>query len=176
MYITDNDHAKAPGRRVDGGTPRQNPKQPFPLSPKIWRVRMFLDQFFARPLTLRDAAAVVDLHPDYLSRRFKYETGIGFHEYLLTVRLRHATALLVTSTRSIKEIAYEVGFRAPEVFSKAFTRSFSCAPSTYRNHNLVFYETRSPDGSRADLALSTVGSVRERSDLVDCIVDCGEQG
>jgi two-component system response regulator YesN len=136
---------------------------------------MFLDQFFARPLTLRDAAAVVDLHPDYLSRRFKYETGIGFHEYLLTVRLQHATSLLVTTTKSIKEIAYEVGFRAPEVFSKAFTRCFSCPPTTYRNHNLVFYGAHSADGSPTDFAFSTVDPVRDRSELADCIAECGDQ-
>jgi two-component system response regulator YesN len=136
---------------------------------------MLLDQSFSRPLTLRDAATEVDLHPDYLSRRFKLETGIGFHEYLLTVRLQHATTLLVTSTKSIKEIAYEVGFRAPEVFSKAFTRFFSCAPSVYRNHNLVFYGARSLDPSRTGLPWAATDPERDRTDLADCIVDCGER-
>lgn len=169
-------HSTKTAGRVDHGFLGPSPKTPPSLSPKIWRVTMLLDQFFARPLTLRDAAAVVDLHPDYLSRRFKSETGTGFHEYLVTVRLRHATTLLVTSTKSIKEIAYEVGFRAPEVFSKAFARYFSCAPSTYRNHNLFFYGTRSPDGSRIDLALSTADPAQDRSDLTDCIEDRREQG
>jgi two-component system response regulator YesN len=110
------------------------------LSPKIWRVVGHLEQCFAQPLTLRSVAAIVGLHPDYLSRRFKREQGVGFHDYLLTVRLRRATMLLVTSTTSIKAISYDVGFRSPEVFSKAFKRFMSCSPGTYRLHNLSLYD------------------------------------
>jgi AraC-like DNA-binding protein len=148
------------------------------LSPKIWRVTAYLDHSFAQPITLREAASVVDLHPDYLSRRFKCEMGMGFHEYLLTLRLRRATTLLVTSTKSIKEIGYDVGFHAPEVFSKAFKRAMGCAPTTYRIHNLPFYAGLTAPVSGlaliADTAVSSMGS-RTRSDLVDHLSDCGEE-
>lgn len=148
------------------------------LSPRIWRVTAYLDHSFAQPITLREAASVVDLHPDYLSRRFKCEMGVGFHEYLLTLRLRRATTLLVTSTKSIKEIGYDVGFRAPEVFSKAFKRLMGCAPTTYRIHNLPFYAgLNEPASGRAlitDTAVSTMGR-HTRSDLVDHLFDCSEE-
>lgn len=107
------------------------------LSPKIRRVALHLEQCFLQPVTLRQASAVVDVHPDYLSRRFKRETGVGLHDYLLTLRLQHATGLLVKTTKSIKEISAEVGFRDPQVFSKAFKRRRGCPPTVYRDRNFL---------------------------------------
>jgi two-component system response regulator YesN len=98
---------------------------------------LHLDQCFLQPITLRQASAVVDVHPDYLSRRFKRETGVGLHDYLLTLRLQRATSLLVKTTKSIKEISAEVGFRDPQVFSKAFKRRMGCPPTIYRDQNFL---------------------------------------
>lgn len=137
------------------------------LSPRIWRVAAYLDHSFAHPVTLREAATVVALHPDYLSRRFKHELGVGFHEYLLALRLGRATTLLVTSTKSIKEIGYDVGFRSPEVFSKAFKRSMGCAPTTYRIHNLPFYQSLRQPGSEGTSADSAIPSVMRGSTRPD---------
>lgn len=146
------------------------------LSPKIWRVVTYLDQCYAQRITLSRAATVVDLHPDYLCRRFRRETGVRFHEYLTASRLQRATTLLVTSTKSIKAIGYEVGFRAPEVFSKAFKRRMGCSPTTYRLHNL------SPYGSVGGAISGTQGTPVHRcsapedrhDDLADRLVDCWE--
>lgn len=168
MYFSDNRSTATAERRVGRGSHKR--------SPKIWRVMMFLEQSFSRPLTLRRAAAEVDLHPDYLSRRFKFENGIGFHEYLLMLRLERATNLLVTSTKSIKEIAYEVGFRAPEVFSKAFTRCFSCPPRVYREHNLVPYATPSPSDPHSTGTRSRSDPLCDSTERADCLADCREDG
>ncbi len=106
------------------------------VSPRIWHVLTYIAQSLARPITLREAASIVGLHPDYLSRRFKQEMGIGFHDHVLALRLDRATTLLVSSTRSIKEIGYEVGFRSPEVFSKAFKRHRGDSPRLFRLQSL----------------------------------------
>jgi AraC-like DNA-binding protein len=102
----------------------------------MWRVVTHIDHHFAQGVTLRQASTMVDLHPDYLSRRFKQEMGIGFHQYVMTLRLQLAAAFLIDSTKSIKEISYDVGFRTPEVFSKAFKRLLGCSPTVYRIHHL----------------------------------------
>jgi len=135
MHSTNSESANNPIGRGHGAS-SHGAKSAASLSPKIWRVAAHLRQCFQQPITLRQAAAVVDIHPDYLSRRFKREIGVGLHGYLLTLRLQHATGLLVNSTKSIKEISCEVGFRAPEVFSKAFKRCMGCSPRTYRDDHL----------------------------------------
>jgi AraC-like DNA-binding protein len=104
--------------------------------------------------------------------------GVGFHEYLLTLRLQRATTLLVSSTKSIKEIAYDVGFRAPEVFSKAFRRLMGCAPTTYRIHNLPFYGGLTEPGPVRALINDASESAmcdQTRSDLGDQFVDCWDE-
>ena len=131
------------------GTPSRGILSAASLSPKIRRVAAHLAQCFFQPITLRQASAVVDIHPDYLSRRFKRETGVGLHDYLLTLRIERATSLLVKTTKSIKEISAEVGFRDPQVFSKAFKRRMGCPPTIYRDHNFVF-----PEISAARLTVS----------------------
>lgn len=147
------------------------------LSPKILRVATYLDQSFAQAVTLRRASGVVGLHPDYLSRRFRQEMGIGFHQYVVALRLQLATTLLVTSTRSIKEISYEVGFLAPEVFSKAFKRCLGCSPTTYRNHHLPFYESPVKPLYEPDVTTGSAQTARsrERDDWFDLISDCWEE-
>lgn len=156
---------------------RRGMKPSASLSPKIWRVAGHLEQCFAQPLTLRSVAAIVGLHPDYLSRRFKRETGMGFHEHLLTLRLRHATTLLVASTKSIKEIGYDVGFSAPEVFSKAFKRFMGCSPVTYRLHNIPPYD-RSPVLVSTPWHMTTPAGPapdRDHPDLFDRVAECWEE-
>ncbi len=176
MHPIDTDSIKKAAHRAQVLDGRLKP--PPWLSPRIWRVAEYLDHSFARPITLREAATVVDLHPDYLSRRFKFEMGVGFHEYLLTVRLQRATTLLVASTKSIKEIGYDVGFRAPEVFSKAFKRLMGCAPTTYRIHNLPFYGGLKEPASVGTLTNPRVASAMcgpARSDLFEQLADCCDE-
>jgi AraC-like DNA-binding protein len=59
------------------GAPSHGTKSAASLSPKIRRVAADLRQCFQQPITLRQVSAVVDLHSDYLSRRFKCEIGVG---------------------------------------------------------------------------------------------------
>ncbi len=137
MQSTNGTSAFTPVRWIHG-TPSPGSIPAASLSPKIRRVAAHLAQCFLQPITLRQASAVVDIHPDYLSRRFKRETGVGLHEYLLMLRLQRATSLLVKTTKSIKEIGSEVGFRDPQVFSKAFRRCMGCPPTIYRDRNFLF--------------------------------------
>jgi AraC-like DNA-binding protein len=162
------DNSFRPGAAwVERQVPRSLAKRSAQLSPKIWRVVTYLDQCYAQRITLNQAATVVDLHPDYLCRRFRRETGVRFHEYLTTLRLQRATTLLVTSTQSIKAIGYEVGFGTPEVFSKAFKRWMGCSPTTYRLHNLL------PYGDLAMVRRRTTPENRH-SDLADRLADWWE--
>lgn len=146
------------------------------LSPKIWRVATHIDHHFAQGVTLRQASTMVDLHPDYLSRRFKQEMGIGFHQYVMTLRLQLAATFLVGSTKSIKEISYDVGFRTPEVFAKAFKRSMGCSPTVYRIHHLPYDGSCGLDLDRV-CWLTSPRSFRDNewADRHDLAVDCVDE-
>jgi AraC-like DNA-binding protein len=110
------------------------------IGPKIKRILIYLNLYYARDITLKDMATLFNIHPAYLCRRFKKDLGIPFHEYLLRIRIQIAFFLLTHSEKSIKEISYDLGFSRPEIFSKAFKRLAGCSPKIYRAQALLNIE------------------------------------
>ncbi len=71
-----------------------------------------------------------------LFRKLKAITGQSPSELIRTFRLNKAKELLATTHLNVSEIAYEVGFKDPAYFTRAFTKEFGQAPSALRpNHN-----------------------------------------
>lgn len=67
-----------------------------------------------------------------LYRRVKSITGLSPVELLRQLRLQRAYALLGSTTKTIGEIAYEVGFGTPAYFSKCFRKQYGKYPSEVR--------------------------------------------
>lgn len=87
---------------------------------------------YAERLTLEDLARVVHLHPAYFSALFKRVTGLPPLEYLARYRLHQARDLLLSTDRSIREIARATGYRDPFYLSRVFRRAEGMSPSEYR--------------------------------------------
>ena len=68
----------------------------------------------------------------YISRKFRQNVGIGFSDYLINCRIRHACILLTESSMTIREIATTVGYPDALYFSKVFKRIMKASPSEYR--------------------------------------------
>jgi signal transduction histidine kinase/ligand-binding sensor domain-containing protein/DNA-binding response OmpR family regulator len=58
-------------------------------------------------------------------------TGKTPIEFIRSIRLKRAARLLEKSGLSVAEIAYEVGFNSPKVFTKFFKEEFKVLPSQY---------------------------------------------
>lgn len=58
-------------------------------------------------------------------------TGRSPLEFIRSIRLKRAAQLLDKSGMSIAEIAYEVGFNDPKIFTKFFKEEFNMLPSQY---------------------------------------------
>ena len=56
---------------------------------------------------------------------------MGIAEYINTVRINHACALMDKGERGVAEIAARVGFRDALYFSKVFKRNVGISPSAY---------------------------------------------
>ena len=98
---------------------------------------------------LRQALEIVEKHidnPDFSVEDFSREmfmnrvtlyrkilsiTGKTPLEFIRSIRLKRAAQLLEKSGMSIAEIAYEVGFNNPKIFSKFFKEEFHVLPSQY---------------------------------------------
>ena len=97
------------------------------------RIRQILRAIAADPS--RDIAALaqtLNLSSSRLSHLFKLETSCSLHAYLVDCRLETAALVLRTSETSVKEISYNVGYKHPPSFVRAFRNKFGCSPGEYR--------------------------------------------
>ena len=68
----------------------------------------------------------------YVSRRFKQETGLTALEYLQKIRIEKCCELLAGSEMSIQEIAHSVGYEDAKFFQQVFKRMVRMSPREYR--------------------------------------------
>lgn len=83
--------------------------------------------------TLSSAAAGLHMSPRALQRALERE-GVSFRELVDDIQRQHAHLRLRYSSRSIKEIAFELGFNEQRSFHRACIRWFGVPPAAYR-HN-----------------------------------------
>ncbi|MFQ5596818.1 MAG: response regulator [Nitrospiria bacterium] len=108
------------------------------LSIKIFRATQYIDRHHNSPsLSLEGVGEAVSLHPKYLSASFKEECGVGFHDYLIEIRIYRATQLLKDPRRIIKQVSSEVGFSDQGYFCKVFQNKIGLSPSVYRKEFLA---------------------------------------
>ena len=75
------------------------------------------------------------LSPNYFGDLIKKESGRSAQEYIQQKIIDIAKHRLSTSNKSISEIAYELGFKYPQHFTKLFKLKTSQVPSDYRKEN-----------------------------------------
>ena len=68
----------------------------------------------------------------YFRKMFKQYTGIAPVQYQLDLKIRRAREMLVSTDRTIKEIAYDLGFQSIHYFSRIFKKKTGMAPSEIR--------------------------------------------
>jgi AraC family transcriptional regulator len=83
-------------------------------------------------LDLASAAREVGLSSFHFLRLFARVLGVTPHQYVVRARLRRAARLLVDDSRSITEIAYEVGFGDLSNFVRTFHRAAGISPRGFR--------------------------------------------
>ena len=85
-------------------------------------------------ISVEDLAADMSLSRVQLYRKVKNLTGSSPVELLRTARLNRAYQLLLTSDKSVSEVAYDVGFTAPSYFTKCFKEEFGMLPGDVRQN------------------------------------------
>jgi AraC-like DNA-binding protein len=79
---------------------------------------------------LTQLAEHVSLTPYYLLRVFRSEVGMPPHAYLESVRIRHAQRLIAES-KSLADVAVEVGFSSQSHLTNRFKRIIGVTPGQY---------------------------------------------
>ena len=84
-------------------------------------------------LKMDDLGEEIGLSRVQLYRKVKALTGLSPVELLRQMRLQRGHTLLTTTTKTVNEIAYEVGFGTPGYFSKCFKQQFGKYPMEVRS-------------------------------------------
>ncbi|WP_324678160.1 substrate-binding domain-containing protein [Hymenobacter sp. GOD-10R] len=83
-------------------------------------------------LSVEDVARHLNLTRMQLYRKVKAVLGMGVTEFIQGLRLTKAGELLRDESRTITDVAYELGFSTPSYFSSSFRARYQVSPSEYR--------------------------------------------
>jgi len=89
-------------------------------------------------LTLEDLAAVAYLSPFHFSRVFCRLIGIPPGEFLSALRMQMARRLLLTTSLSVTDICFEVGYSSHGSFTSRFTQMVGLSPRCLRQRAQAF--------------------------------------
>lgn len=97
----------------------------------IERAIKYISDNLALDLRLETVAAAVSISPIHFHNRFKRDVGMTFHKYVEAKRFNKALSLLVTTDKTLSEIAYECGFSSQSYFNYVFKRRMNTTPREY---------------------------------------------
>lgn len=92
-----------------------------------------LENYMTSDLSTSALAKQCGITPKYFSTVFKRLYNSTPTQYIINLRLKSASELLMQSTFNINEIAEMVGFSDIYYFSKLFKKRFSCSPKEFRS-------------------------------------------
>ncbi len=81
--------------------------------------------------SVEDLAARLNISRGYLYKKLIKITGKTTLEFIRLIRMKRAQQLLAESQLQVAEIAYQLGYNSPKIFTKHFKEEFGITPSEY---------------------------------------------
>ena len=107
------------------------------------------DQFLSKAIRLTEEnmadsdfsveklSSLLGMHRTHLYKKLLSITGKTPLEFIRTIRLKRAAQYLLQSQLYVSEIAYQVGFNSPKLFSRQFKDAFGMTPREYQQNHGV---------------------------------------
>lgn len=92
----------------------------------------YMKEHYREPITALSLAEHFHLSAKYFGSLFKKSTGMTIQEKLLSIRMEHASQLLIYSKLPIQDIAAAVGIPDVFYFTKLFKKEKGMPPGRYR--------------------------------------------
>jgi transcriptional regulator GlxA family with amidase domain len=113
-----------------GGQARFSQRAPRPTA--IRRVLDHVAADLAAEHTVESLGGRRRLSRRHLSRLFRSEIGVSPGQYVESVRVEAARALLETSFGSVEDVARQAAFRSSQSLRRVFQQALGVSPTTYR--------------------------------------------
>ena len=118
--------------------------------PEVGKALALMHRDPARPWTIADLAHEVGLSRSTLAERFRHYLGEPPVSYLTRWRLRLGAQMLKSSSRSVAEIAADVGYESEAAFNRAFKREYGAPPARFRSDSRAW--EKAPSSAITDAA------------------------
>ncbi|WP_438348582.1 AraC family transcriptional regulator [Paenibacillus sp. FA6] len=96
----------------------------------------YINEHISEDLTLKQIAQHIQVHPSYLSDRFKKETGIAMTTFINQKRIEESKHFLIHTHISISEIAFLCKFCNQSYYSHLFKQFTGETPKQFRKNSL----------------------------------------
>jgi AraC-like DNA-binding protein len=100
--------------------------------PQIGQALAVMHHDIARPWTAAELAELAAMSRSAFMARFTERLGVSPIRYLTLWRLQTAKLKLAETTKSVSQIAFEVGYESEDAFSRAFKREYRQSPARSR--------------------------------------------
>lgn len=99
----------------------------------VKQVQEFIEEKFKQPIQVSSLAAMVNITPRTLNRRFQSAVAMRPIEYIQAVRIEQAKRLLESGDVTIKSLAEQVGYDDISSFTRLFKRATELTPKEYQD-------------------------------------------
>ena len=100
---------------------------------QLRRVEDYVRGRLAEEISVEVLSKLVDLSPFHFSRVFKQTTGMTPLQFVTRERITLAQQLIRETSRSLIEIALEIGYTSPSHFAQVFRRVVGVTPTEFRS-------------------------------------------
>lgn len=97
----------------------------------------FIEKNYNKELTLSSLSEEMHISPQYISKFFKDNLGIGFVDYINKLRITKSLNDLLENDKSILDIALEHGFNDHKAYNRAFKKEFNMTATEYKKENKI---------------------------------------
>ncbi len=98
----------------------------------ISKVVNYIDDNLISDITIEELAQMTPFSRRYLEVKFKEEMNVPIYQFILQGRIEYLSNLLLTTNRSLFDLALESGFNDSKNISRLFKKIKGCTPTEFR--------------------------------------------
>jgi AraC-like DNA-binding protein len=121
-------------------------------------------QNLSEQLTVDDMARAARFSKFHFSRVFQRVTGVSPGRFLSAMRLQEAKRLLLTTSLSVADITFQVGYNSVGTFSTRFKESVGLSPTQYRRFGGYTKDIATDDRRRGLRSTTLRGEIKSPPD------------
>lgn len=110
----------------------KNAEQGAAKETNLMSVLDYIDENFSRDIELEELCGIAKITPQHLCRIFKKQLDMRPMEYIAKKRIQNAKSLLLTTDKTVSEIAAECGYHDVSYFGMLFRKWENMTPGEYR--------------------------------------------